>query len=200
VEQFTESAAFTGLLIALSSLAGCSYRSDIVMSPIESVYTDISAKSCTERIDEDDPNDTTYQLCPGVLGYSIVVRRVGSGRQSVDVRTPSDGDYPLDYQEFVTSDMSQLEPLAEWRVKTSGGTETPIALIIGVQAHENVDEPAEVTQTYLAVAKIAPGDICVTNKVAKRPGYQSTLYDVADAAPFVDCLQSPGPATNGENQ
>lgn len=153
------------------------------------MYSDIGSESCTEHVDEDDPNETTYRLCPGVLGYSLVLRHVGSGRQSVDVRTPQNGDFPLDYQDYVTRHMLQLETQAEWRVTTIDGEKTPVALIIGVQAHENDEEPDAVTRTYLAVAKITPDEICVTASIVKASQYQSELQNAAETAPVSDCLE-----------
>ena len=56
---------------------------------IESFLTDISEMSCQETIDHDDPNSTPHHICPGVSGYELAMRHVGSGRQSIDVITPT---------------------------------------------------------------------------------------------------------------
>lgn len=197
--RITNNAAWLGLIFGIACLTACNDQSDTGTITFESMYTSIDSGSCTEHIDEDDPNETTIRLCPGVLGYAVVLRHVGSGRLSVDVRTPGNGDFPLDYQDYVTRHMSQLEAQAEWRVMTKDGGKTPVALIIGVQAHENEDEPEAITRTYLAVAKITPDEICVTDSIVKASQYQSELQGAADTAPESDCMElQPMIAIDGE--
>lgn len=197
--RIIDNAACLGLFFGFACLTACNDQADTGTIAIETLYSDIDSASCTEHVDEDDPNETTYRLCPGVLGYSVIVRRVGSGRQSVDVRTPGNGDFPLDYQDYVTRHMSQLETQAEWRVMTKDGEKIPVVLIIGVQAHENDEEPEAVTHTYLAVAKITPDEICVTNSIVKTSQYQSALQNVAETAPVSDCVEpQPRLALDGE--
>ncbi len=177
------------LLPGLTFLSACGDRSDAVNAQVESMLTDIGPDSCTEQIDEDDPNDTTYQLCPGVSGYSLMLRHVGSGRQSIDVRTPDGVDFPLDYDVYVTRYMLHLDTRAEWRLIEKSGAKIPVALIVRVYAHENEDEPQDVTETYIAVAKIAPGEICVIGRIAEAPQYESKVQDAVNAALTSQCLE-----------
>lgn len=197
--RIADYAAYPGLIAGFICLAACSDQTESAAVAMETMYSSIDAGSCTEEVDYDDPNETTYQLCPGVLGYSLIVRRVGSGRRSVDVRTPRHGDFPLDYQEYVTRHMSQLESPAEWRVIAGNEEKSPVALIIGVQAHEDEDEPQAVTSTYLAVAKITPEEICVTHTVGKGPQNEPALRFAAEAAPDSECM-SPLPAIDAVNE
>ena len=156
---------------------------------IESVYTDLGLGNCEEHVDLDDPNESTYQFCPGVVDYSLIVRRVGSGRTSIDIHTPQKGVYPLDYQEFVTRHMTQLGARAEWRVSMEHGQNIPIALIVSVNAHENVEEPEQVTTSYLAIAKITPTEICVTDRLVQDSFDHTRVRRVADMARTKPCLE-----------
>ncbi len=157
---------------------------------VESVYTDLGQGNCEKHIDLDDPNESTYQLCPGVLGYSVIVRHVDSGRLSIDIRTPENGTYPLDYQEFVTRHMLHLSNRAEWRVSMNDGNNIPIALIVPVHAHENIEEPEQVSTSYLAVAKITPTEVCITDSIVKDSLGQAGVRRVADSARSRPCLDA----------
>lgn len=182
-------ALFVGLLVGVACQAACGSRDGAAAASIESMSSGIGRETCAETVDEDDPNSTPILLCPGVLGYSLVLRHVDSGRWSADVRTPARGDFPLELHVYVTRHMFQLEPQVEWRVSTRRGRSTPIALIIGVQAHENLQEPQEVSRTYLTVAKITAQEICVTNRIVKAAAHEAELRKAADAASGERCLE-----------
>lgn len=87
---------------------------------IDSIYTDLSQKACTEVQDVDDPNETSYQLCPGAAGY-VLIKRNADGGQSIDAVTPKKKKVPLDYWDFVTRRFSHLGDKAEWRVTRKTG-------------------------------------------------------------------------------
>src|SRR4029450_8245297 len=76
-------------------LTGCSAqnREGSVRSnaAIESLETGLSGSSCAKEVDRNDPNETPYLVCPGVGGYTLIVRRVDAGRQSIDVVDPAKG-------------------------------------------------------------------------------------------------------------
>lgn len=149
---------------------------------IESVYTDLGAGSCTREIDGTDPNETPYLACPGVAGYSLIVRRVDAGRRSIDIVDAARRVLSLSYEEFVTRHMSTLGERAEWRVETKDGRQVPIALIVRVQAREDADDPERVTRTYVAVAKIAPGEACVTDRLTEGAQPETEVRIAADSA------------------
>jgi hypothetical protein len=155
---------------------------------IESVFTDLSITSCQEFLDQDDPNDTPYRKCPGVLGYTLVTRRVDSGRQSISVLTPAQEEFPLDYHEFVTRHMFHLDNKAEWRVIMTNGKKIPIALIVRVQAHEEMRQPERVTHSYLSVAKITPNEICVTDRILVDSLSPAEVRSTTDTAREKECL------------
>jgi hypothetical protein len=178
---------------------GCSAtdgdRSAGTKAAIESLYTNLSAGSCAKEIDKNDPNETPYLSCPGVAGYTLIVRRVDAGRQSVDVVDSAKRVFPLNYQEFVTRHMSTLDGLVEWRVATKDGKPVPIALIVRVQAREDNDQPEKVTHSYVAVAKIAPNETCVTDRIAGGTQSEAEVRSRADTAQERPCAPPQPPMT-----
>ena len=65
-------------LVTLSLLSGC-FDTDANLAvrsqaATESIYTALDPVSCRKEIDKNDPNETPYQVCPGVAGYNAVTR------------------------------------------------------------------------------------------------------------------------------
>lgn len=184
--------SITGV-VALSSLllSGCPTKDDdSTVRPkagIESVQTDLGAGSCRKEVDRNDPNETPYLVCPGVAGYTLIVRRVDSGRQSIDVVDGAQRVLALNYQEFVTRHMSTLDGKAQWRVAARDGRQVPIALVVRVQAREDNENPEKVTRSYLAVAKIAPNQACVTDRIAEGTQSDAQVRSAADSAQTRPC-------------
>ena len=183
----------TIFLLACSAQVGSS--SSPAKSGVESVYTSLTGDSCRTELDKSDPNETPYQVCPGVAGYSLIVRRVDSGRRSIDVVDPARRAHPLDYQRFVTRHMFSLGDKAEWRVAARNGQQVPIALIAHVRAREDNKSPEKVTQTYVAVAKIGPGEACVTDSVAEGSQSDAWVRGAADSAQEKKCAPPRPPLT-----
>lgn len=129
----------------------------------ETVQTSLDAAACRKEIDRSDPNETPLLLCPGAAGYALVVRRVDAGRQSVEVVDPTQRRFPLDLHEFVTRHMASLEGTAQWLVATRDGRPRPIALVLRIQAHEDIADPERVTRTLLTQARIDIDGACVTD-------------------------------------
>ena len=188
--------------VAMSTLllAGCSATDGNAPArsnaAIESVFTDLGPGSCTKEIDRTDPNETPYLACPGVAGYTLIVRRVDAGRQSIDIVDAAQRGFPLGYQEFVTRHMSTLSEKAEWRVETRDGKQVPIALIVRVQAREDADDPEKVTRTYCAVAKIAPDEACVTDRLTEGAQPETEVRRAADSARERPCAPAQPPMTD----
>ncbi len=154
----------------------------------ESVNTSLEAASCTKTIDKSDPDETPYLSCPGVAGYTLNVRRVESGRISIDVVTADHHTFPLRYEDVVTRSMSNLADKVEWRVAARNAKQEPIALIVPVQAHEELDNPSKVSHTYLAIAKITADAVCVTDRIAEGARTMAELQSLADSSPSRPCL------------
>jgi hypothetical protein len=156
-------------------------------SAIESIRTDLSAGSCGRQVDKTDPNETPYLVCPGVAGYSLIVRRVDAGRQSLDVVDSAQRTTPLNYQEFITRSMSALDDKAEWRVAMRDGKQVAIAMIARVRAREDNDNPERVTGSYIAVAKITPNETCVTDRIPEGSMSEAEVIGTADSAQERPC-------------
>jgi len=179
-------------VVALSLLlSGCSATNrdpaERTKAAIESIHTDLRAGPCRKEIDKTDPNETPYLVCPRVAGYTLIVRRVDAGRQSIDVVDSAHRVLPLNYHEFVTRHMSTLDDKAEWRVATKDGKQVPIALIVRVQAREDNANPEKVTRSYLAVAKIMPNEACVTDRIPEGAQSDAAARSAADSAPERPC-------------
>ena len=160
---------------------------------LQSVFTDLGGGSCRKEIDRSDPNDTPYLLCPGVAGYALAVRPVDAGRVSIDVVDATQHVFPLDYHEVVTRAMFTLSDKAEWRVATTDGKQLPVALVVGVLAHEDAGDPAKATHTYIAVAKISPNGACVTDRIPNDSRSADEVRKAADAAPQKECVKPQPP-------
>jgi len=180
------------VLLSLLVLAACvstgRYQTKPMDAAVESIYTDLNAASCQKTIDPDDPNSTPYQRCPGVSGYALALRHVGSGRQSIDVITPTQEVFPLDYHDVVTRHMTHVDDKAEWRAIMKNGIKTPFALSIRIHAHENPDEPEQVTRTVIALAKITADEICVTDTIPTGSLSSEEVRMLADSVRDRDCL------------
>lgn len=175
-----------GVVVLAALLQGCTATKEApdvrTGDAIESVHTGLDVDACERTADRSDPNETPYLACPGVAGYSLLVRLVEAGRQSIDVVDPAGRAHPLAYQEFVTRHMSTVDGPAEWRVRTDGDSSDPVALIVRVQAREDEANPEIVTRTYLAVAKLTPGETCVTDRIPDGTEALAEARRVADTA------------------
>lgn len=192
-------------LATWSLLAGCAGAgkdagaSSQIESATTSVYTGLRADACKEEVDTSDADETPFLRCPGVGGYSLIVRLVDAGRQSIDVVDSAQRVHPLDYQQFVTRHMSALGNRAEWRVNAPDGKQLAVALIVPVQAHEDDALPERVTRTYLAVAKLGAGQICVTDRFVESAQSETSVRQAADSANEKNCL-APLPSIVGEEE
>lgn len=153
---------------------------------VGSVYTSLSPKRCrTLRVDKE--TGSSVQRCPGVAGYSLLVED-DDARQSVTVIAPDGKRHPLNYWQVVTTAFSTVGDKAEWRVERGGGKARPVALIVRVYANENPSSPEEKT-SYLAVAKITAGKVCVTDKVKGGATANEEARRAADASADKPCLE-----------
>ena len=154
----------------------------------QSVYTSLGEKSCrTVKADASGPGDSVTR-CTGVEGYSLLVEE-DDLRNNIKVVTPRGDKYSLDLWTIVSPAFSSLGPKAEWRVTTRNGKRIPVALIVRFNANEDPAQPNRVT-SYLAVTKITPDAICVTDKIL--PGVQANdeARAAADTAATRTCLKA----------
>lgn len=153
---------------------------------LESVYSDLSSSKCkTTEVDKETGSST--QRCPGVGGYGLLLLDDDS-RQSITVVAPDGKNHPLDFWEVITGAFSSVGNKAEWRVTRSKGKVSPAALIVRVNASEDSANPSRLT-SYLAVVKVTPEKICVTNKISPGVKANEEARQAADSASTAACLK-----------
>ena len=152
-----------------------------------SIYTDLSGNEC-RTIKEDKETGSSIQRCPGVAGYHLIVADDDS-RMSVSVVTPDNKEHPVDYWNVIAKSFSSLGKKAEWRVVKAKGAVTPIALIVRVDASDQTNLESPKTRSYLAVAKIHEGEICVTDKIKPAKNANEAARHAADDAINRPCLK-----------
>lgn len=176
----------------LSALFGCllglfTLTSAQAQTPT-STYTNLDPKYCRTLKSSDAEGGSYEGRCPGVGGYSLLVAE-GDVRQNITVVTPKGTKHSLDLWSVVSSAFSSLGPKAEWRVTKVKNKTTPTALIVRYNASENPEKP-EKTTSYLAVIKITPNEICVTDKVSPGAKANEDARRLADQSAMKTCLKA----------
>jgi hypothetical protein len=155
-----------------------------------SVYTALEAKKC-RTIKANSSEAADYEgRCPGVAGYTLVVVE-GDLRQNITVVTPRGSKHSLDLWEVVSGGFSSLGPKAEWRMSKQNGKLLPVALIVRYNASEDPEQSTKIT-SYLAVTKITPTEICVTEKISPGPNANEDARRAADESANKPCLKGRG--------
>jgi hypothetical protein len=157
----------------------------LIAEAVDSVYTDIA--DCP-MVELDEETGATSALCAGTAGYELLVTDEDA-RMSVTVIAPDRRQHPLDYWHVVTFAFTTLGTKAEWRVIDRNGEFVPVALIVRVNASEG-DDPGVIT-SYLAVAKITPEKICVTDRIDPSADMNADARRAADTADKRPCLPYP---------
>jgi hypothetical protein len=149
-----------------------------------SVYTPIGDKQC-RTIKSAEAGDDGYEArCRGAAGYTLLLSE-GDLRQNITVITPKGKEHSLDLWSVVSGGFSSVGPKAEWRMAKSA----PVALILRYNATEDPDKPDKRT-SYLAVTKITPTEICVTDKISPGPTANEDARRAADASSTKSCLKN----------
>ena len=104
------------------------------------------------------------------------------------VVTPKGEKHSLDLWNVISGGFSSIGPKAEWRVARQNGKPVPVALIVRFNANENPEQPNKLS-SYLAVAKITPTEVCVTDKISPGPKANTDARRAADAAATKPCLK-----------
>ena len=158
------------------------------MAQTRSVYTSLTVKNCrTIRVETTGAGDYEGR-CRGVAGYSLTLLE-GDLRQNIIVNTPKGAKHSLELWSVISGGFSHIGPKAEWRMTRQKGKLVPAALIIRYNASENPDQPEKHT-SYLAVAKITPTEICVTDKISPGPNANIEARRAADSAVNRPCLKT----------
>ena len=152
-----------------------------------SVYTGLGDKQC-RKIKSAEAGDDGYEgRCRGTAGYSLLLSE-GDLRQNITVITPKGAQHSLDLWNVVSGGFSSVGPKAEWRLASQKGKLIPVALIIRYNASEDPESSNKLT-SYLAVAKITPTEICVTDKISPGAKANEDARRAADAASTKPCLK-----------
>lgn len=193
---------FGAAVVGALCLCGCAGPRGSDAAPgraaLHSEYSGLQGEACQQKVERNEPNDTPYLACPGIGGYALHVRKVESGRVSIDIVDPGGQARPLNLQDTVTRHMANLTGQAEWRVTTTGGgAPRPVALIVNVQAREDDEDPEKVTHTYLTVAKITADSACVTDRFLEGVQSMDEVRAAAGTAAQRPCVPALPPRNAG---
>lgn len=166
------------LLASLATVAAQSNRS---------VYTSLEEKQCRVIKSANSETGDYEARCRGTAGYALLVTE-GDLRQNIIVVTPKGTKHSLDLWDVVSGGFSSVGPKAEWRMSLQNGKLAPVALIVRYNASEDPGQPNKLT-SYLAVTKITPTEICVTEKISPGPKANEDARRAADAATTKPCLK-----------
>lgn len=150
-----------------------------------SLYTDLAASKC-KTIKVDKESGSSVQSCAGIAGYKLLVED-DDNRMSITVVSPAGKKHSLNYWGVITHAFSSVGDKAEWRVKKVGQKVIPIALIVRVNANEDPDTNKRTS--YLAVAKISPQGICVTDKIQPSAKANEEARAAADLSAAKSCMK-----------
>jgi len=155
----------------------------------QSMYTSLAEKQC-RKIKSAEAGDDGYEgRCRGVAGYTLLLSE-GDLRQNITVITPKGAKHSLELWDVISGGFSSVGPKAEWRMAMQNGKQSPVALIVRYNASENPDQPDKLS-SYLAVSKITPTEICVTDKILPGPNANEDARRAADTAAIKPCLKKP---------
>ena len=153
-----------------------------------SVYTSLEPKHCRAIKSAKSETDGYEGRCRGVGGYTLILSE-GDLRQNVTVVTARGAKHSLDLWSVISGGFSSVGPKAEWRMAMQKGKRAPVALIIRYNASEDPEQPNKLS-SYLAVSKITPTEICVTDKISPGPKANDDARRAADSAATKPCLQA----------
>lgn len=149
-----------------------------------SVYTSLEEKHCRPIKSA----SADYEgRCRGIAGYALLLSE-GDLRQNVTVVTARGTKHSLDLWDVVSGGFSSVGPKAEWRMSRQNGKLAPVALILRYNANEDPAQPNK-RSSYLAVTKITPTEICVTDKIPSGPKANEDARHAADNATTKPCLK-----------
>lgn len=152
-----------------------------------SVYTSISGNKCkTTSVNRESGGAT--MSCPGTAGYRLEVQD-DDNRMNIVIIAPNGKRHDLDLWNVVSSAFSSLGEEAEWRMSSRNGKLVPTAFIVRFSANDKPDDPEKKT-SYLVVAKITPGKICVTRKIGPSRMQNVEARRAADASADKPCMES----------
>ena len=148
-----------------------------------SVYTPLGEKQCRTMKSAISGDDGYEARCRGTAGYTLLLSE-GDLRQNITVVTPQGTKHSLDLWTVISGGFSSVGPKAEWRISQ----QKPSALILRYNASEDPEQPNKLT-SYLAVTKITPTEICVTDKIPPGARANENARRAADESAKKPCLK-----------
>ncbi len=173
-------------MTALLSLSG-----SLSLAQNRSVYTPLDTKHCRTIKSPNADEDDLLGRCRGVAGYALLLSE-GDLRQDLIVITPRRKEHSLELWTVISGGFSTVGPRVEWRMARQNGKLAPVALIVRYNANEDAEHPNKL-MSYLAVAKITAGEICVTNKISPGANANIDARSAADSAATKPCLKTQKP-------
>ena len=170
--------------LALTSLAVFALALTASADSVTSVYSSLSGCKLIQS-----GRDSSTSACKGFGGYNLRLE-YGDARESITVISPNGKKHPLELWNVISSGFSSVGKKAEWRVARKNGKLVPIALIVRFDASTDPSDSTKVT-SYLAVAKITPQKICVTDKIEPGATANEDARRAADASADKPCLAPP---------
>ncbi len=159
---------------------------------VQSVYTELSGKTCKTLERDDESAGYLLEQCRGVAGYKLQVVSQDD-RQTITVVKPDGSKHELDLGVIGGGGFSGLRGKAEWRVKSENRRLIPIALIIRIDVSTDPSNSQKVT-SYLSVSKITPRSICYVQAIDPSPNANVEARRLADSSAAKPCykLEAPG--------
>lgn len=152
-----------------------------------SLYTDLYGKQC-KLVASDKGSGSTTRQCKGVGGYSLLVHETNA-RSSVDIVTPGQQIYPLEYWEVVAPGPSYVGRKAEWRVERAGKRLVPTGLLVRLNAADPATQgPRHAPGALITAARIAHDGACVVYQSNAAPRQADARARAAAANPKLKCL------------
>ncbi|HYJ45683.1 MAG TPA: hypothetical protein VEV81_03645 [Pyrinomonadaceae bacterium] len=170
--------------LALTSAAVFALALTASADSVTSVYSSLSGCKLVRQ-----ERDSSISACKGFGGYNLRLE-YDDARESITVISPNGRKHPLELWNVISNGFSSVGKRAEWRVTRRNGRLVPVALIVRFDASTNPEDSTKVT-SYLAVAKITPGQICVTDKIGPGPTANADARRAADTAADKPCLAPP---------
>lgn len=126
-----------------------------------SLYSDLYGRNC-QPVENDSSGGASTRLCRGVAGFHLLVHEA-NGQASVDIVTPKNTVWPLEYWEVVTPGLSSVGRMAEWRMEVRNGKPVPVALLIRLdtRAPEMAGPRIAGSEAILTAARIERDGACV---------------------------------------
>ena len=150
-----------------------------VATDADSVYTELSEKSCKEMKPEPDSGAIYEAECPGKAGYKVIFS-ASDHSQVLSLTDQKDRETILPFREVLnTAADFVLGDKVEWRMNGKSSNAKPIAMIVRLIKFPD-PEDLNKTESFLAVISLAGETPCVTDLVAAAADQNAQARKLAD--------------------